>query len=125
MPALMHWYREDAILVAVCIGTMMREDRTALFSQVSTYLDAAVHPLHVVIDWRFVDCPYIDGISQETLKTFTHPNLGQVAVVGMSRALQTWLDVLGTVYGVQYFACDNVKDAVDFLERGLPFAARN
>jgi hypothetical protein len=112
----LHWYKDDAILIAVCIGKMALAERTALFEDIRTRLDAASHPIHLILDWRYADSANLDGVASATIQAITHPNLDQVAVVGLSPALHTWIDTFATVYGVQYLACDNVKDAAEYLE---------
>src|SRR4051812_35169784 len=116
MPALLHWYQEDTILIAICIGKMAIQERTAVFEQVSTHLDAAAHPVHLILDWRFADSANLDGVASDTIQALTHRNIGQIAIVGLSPALNTWIDAFATVYGVRYFACDSVKDAGEYLE---------
>src|SRR5262245_57120155 len=116
MPALLQWYQEDGILIAICIGKMAIEERTEVFEQVSAHLDAAAHPIHVILDWRFADSANLDGVASDTIQALTHRNIGQIAVVGLSPALHSWIDTFATVYGVRYFACDSVKDAGDYLE---------
>ena len=116
MPALLHWYKDDAILIAVCIGKMALEECTALFEDAKTYLDPAAHPLHLILDWRYADSANLDGVATATIQAITHPNLDQIAIVGLSPSLHSWIDTFATVYGVQYLVCDNVKDAADYLE---------
>jgi hypothetical protein len=125
MAFAMYWYELDSILIAECAGYLRIDVQAELFDWIAAQLDGAAHKVDLILEWRGADArSFCDGIAASTLGALKHPNMGQVAIVGMTPALHEWIDVFATIYGVKYVACQTVIEAARVLhEPGTPTSA--
>ena len=112
MPVTVQWYVEREILLVEYVATVTINERQAAGAQMVAYFEAAARPIHVIGDWRRAgEWPTVAGVTTQTLAALGHEKMGWLAVVGVSPALENWVEVLAQLNGMHYLVVSSIEEA--------------
>ncbi len=116
MPIDMRWYDAGNIVLATFTGNITTEEHNRAMMTFLSYLDAASHPVHAIIDWQGVTmAPSMVKIAFAGLQVLHHHRVGWIVVVGATPLIENWVSQLGRLRAFRYHACQTIQEAAQFL----------
>jgi hypothetical protein len=118
MPFQLRWYDLDRIMLIEFTDRVMAGDIAAGSIQGAEKLDAALTPLHCILDFRNMSHLQPVQLTQmaELGAFFQHPNLGWLAFLGVNTILDFWLKIFVKNYALHYTTFTTPEDAASFLQ---------
>lgn len=116
MPNEITWLQEPHVILSRVHGVLAVEELLAAVPDIQQRLDAAAHPVHLVVDVsELTSFPTSIHLLKRAMPFGSHPNMGWMVVYGASSLATTFAQIVMRITMQRYRMFDTREDALAFL----------